>query len=329
MSNSKEAWFNNMDSLINQKEDEKSSDLKAESLEKDFDRELSMEEEPVSAVHEVVEEEDPYQESDPVSDPLASEVLPTNRTSAKVDVYPDLSNLSVNKIPHRNMVLDGVCTHCAHCGHKLTDSVSIQRGIGPICSKRGYLEDPIDGDEIQAMIDLSKYPELVQFLNDHYKPLGIRGLVNGLVRVASLNRPRGTAQSEGNADLHDACCDSIESLGHKKLATLLREALSIMTIVDSQKYPGHLEVRVLRRYWTRGWSYDLQNQLYGTFYDKKLKSTIIPNVDPNNPKRIAYAKVSTPQNKVTNKRGLWNVMLKHHEGGVAKVNGKAVKLLNK
>ncbi len=48
--------------------------------------------------------------------------------------YPDLSRLTTKKIPHKDMILDDVCTNCACCGQPLTDSVSVQRGLGPRCS---------------------------------------------------------------------------------------------------------------------------------------------------------------------------------------------------
>lgn len=242
------------------------------------------------------------------------------------DAYPDLSSVTTVKVPHRNLILDGVCSHCAHCGHQLTDAQSIQRGIGPVCSGKGYAEDPVDGDEMQAMIDLMEFPELVEFLNEHYKPLGIRGLVNGLVRVASLNRPRGRGWSEGNADVHAACCDAIESLGHQKLSKLLRETLVIMEVRESTEYPHCLEVWVKKRDWTKDWSWDVTRDVSGTFFSKKVKAMVIPV--GNNGKVMSKCRPDG-NGPITNKRALWNLMLRHYGGSIAKVKGEAVKIVEK
>lgn len=267
----------------------------------------------------------------PVPEAVEEAVEATQMTQdAGRDAYPDLSNLTTVKIPHRNLILEGVCSHCAHCGHELTDSVSIQRGIGPVCSRKGYSEDPVEGDEMQAMIDLAEFPELVEFLTEHYKPLGIRGLVNGLVRVASLNRPRGRGQKDGNVKVHSACCDSIESLGHRKLAQLLRETLVIMEVRESEAYPGSYEVWVKRREWTREWSRDLKRATVGSFFCRKAKATVVPIHKPDDPTLFRYSNRTGPGGRrLLNKRALWDLMLKHYGGLVAKVKGEPVKLVEK
>lgn len=259
------------------------------------------------------------------------ESVPVNATQQATkleakDAYPDLSRVTTTKVPHRNLVLEGVCSHCAHCGHQLTDAQSIQRGIGPVCSGKGYAEDVVDGDEMQAMIDLVEFPELVDFLNEHYKPLGIRGLVNGLVRVASLNRPRGRGWSEGNAEVHAACCDAIESLGHRKLAKLLRETLIIMEVRESTEYPHCLEVWVKKRDWTKSWSWDVARDVSGSFFSKKVKALVIP---VGNNGRVLSNCRPNENGPITNKRALWNLMLSYYGGSVAKVNGEAVKISEK
>jgi hypothetical protein len=256
----------------------------------------------------------------------ATEPAPMSREES----YPDLSNVTVTKVPHRNLILDGVCSHCAHCGHQLTDAESVQRGIGPVCSNKGYAEEPVDADEMQALIDLAEFPELVDFLMEHYKPLGIRGLVNGLVRVASLNRPRGRDWIDGNVKVHSACCDAIQSLGHKLMAELLRETLVIMAVKDADGIPGSLQVWVKKRDWTKYFSYDLK-LIPGAYFSRKHKGNIVPVHDPSDPKRpkmtgrsrTTDAGRTVPE---TNKAALWAIMLKHYEGCVAKVNGKVVKI---
>jgi hypothetical protein len=259
----------------------------------------------------------------------------SNSTPSKkndASLYPDLSDLTTKKIPHRNLILDGVCSHCAHCGHELTDSVSIQRGIGPICSAKGYMEDAVEGDELQAMIDLAEYPELVQFLTEHYRPLGLRGLVNGLVRVASLNRPHGKGRSLGNTKVHAACCEAIESLGHEKLAKLLRESLAVVELKKSKTHLGSYEVWVRRSEWTREWSYDLNRKLVGTTYDKRLRAMIVPIHEPGYPNApVLTGRVFTDPRtgrpmKETNKRALWTLMKDHYAGLVVKTPNGAMKI---
>lgn len=288
MSKSKNAWFETFAAIV---AEEDGDNLANEVLEKDFDR--------------------------------APVVVQTAPVAPVVDVAPDLGNLSVVKIPHLNLVLDGVCTHCAHCGHMLTDAVSIQRGIGPICSKKGYLEDPVDSDEIQAMIDLAEFPDLVKFLAEHYKPLGIRGLINGLVRVASLNRPHGKGQSEGNAKVHAACCDAVESLGHKKLATLLRHSLVAMTLAKSEKYSGCMQLHIKYKHYRTSFAIELEMAAFGVFTDKHLKVMVIPVHEPGNPKNVAYADVVR---KISNKSVLWDMLQKYYPGYVMKTDSGVVKI---
>lgn len=244
-----------------------------------------------------------------------------------VEGYPDLSHLTTVKLPHSNLILHGVCDHCAHCGLALTDAESIQRGIGPICYGKGYSEEvDANGDELQAMIDLAEFPELVTFLTEHYKPLGIRGLVNGLVRTASLNRPRGQRNfREGNEKVFAACCDSIESLGHKKMATLLRNTLAIASIKDSEVHPGCLEIWVKKAEWTWNWSTDCRNFLSGTFFDRKCKAMIVPVFHPDHVGDPQYRRGSQVAGK-TNKSQLWILLQKHYGGLVIKTKDGAAKI---
>lgn len=247
--------------------------------------------------------------------------------SCPIDGYPDLSNLTTRKISHINLILENVCDHCAHCGLALTDSISIVRGIGPICSRKGYSEEPIDGDEMQAMIDLAEFPELVEFLTIHYKPLGIRGLVNGLVRVCSLNRPRGTAyRRTGNEKVFSACCDAIESLGHRKMASLLRNTLAIISITESKNYPGCIKIWVKKSEWSWSWDQDIHNKLTGAFYSRQDKGMIIPIYSEDKSQRRLSA-VSGPDGKfLTNRQVLWDLLSKHYNGNVFKKDGETFKI---
>jgi hypothetical protein len=200
---------------------------------------------------------------------------------------------------HRvKLLLDGVCTRCAHCALELTDAVSQERGIGPICSKHGYLEDPKDSDEVQAMIDLAAYPELVSYLNEHWKPKGVRGLMNGLVRIASLNR---------RTPVHEACTDAIASLGYKNLASALRKSLIVLSIRDSNDNPSYYEVWVKKSEYKPAWSSRI-HRIAGTFFKKRV-GWLVPKSE---------------------KRALWNAVLELYDGFYMEVpNGDRVKIQRK
>ncbi len=213
---------------------------------------------------------------------------------------------------HGQLILEGVCTHCAHCALKLTDAESVERGLGPICSKKGYFEEPKDGDEMQAFIDLAEYPELVEFLTKHYKPQGVRGLVNGLVRVCSLNR---------KSEVHKACTDAIESLGYKSLASLLRESLCVVEIKESEKHPGSVEI------WCKkaDWKYSFTNALralQGAFFSKALRATVVPmhrfvtvdvGSEVQNKTEAFIGWDPTTGKKDTHKRIVWNLLMRHYK----------------
>jgi len=200
---------------------------------------------------------------------------------------------------HRTkLLMDGACTRCAHCALELTDAVSQERGIGPVCSKHGYNEDPKDSDEIQAMLDLATYPELVMYLNEHWKPKGVRGLMNGMVRIASLNR---------RTPVHEACTDAIESLGYKNLASALRKSLMVLSVSDSKDNPSHFEVWVKRKEWNPNWSNRIR-QISGSFF-KKHVGWLIPKAS---------------------KRQLWDAINEFYSGLYMEVpNGDRVKIQRK
>jgi len=245
--------------------------------------------------------------------------------------HPDLNHLTTVKIPHRNLILAGVAIQCAHCGMALTDSISVQRSLGPRCSRKGYSEEPVDGDEMQAMIDLAEFPELVEFLTEHYKPLGIRGLVNGLVRVCSLNRPRGRAYHRtGNEKVFSACCDAVESLGHRKMASLLRNTLAVVSITDAKNHPGCIKVWVKKSEWTWSWSRDVKQDLNGAFYSKEDRGMIVPIYHPDHvgdKMKQRLSAVPGPNGEpLTNRRALWDLLVKHYEGCVVKKDGEAHKI---
>ena len=212
------------------------------------------------------------------------------------------------KRAHGELILDAVCTNCGHCGLALTDSVSVQRGIGPSCSKKGYSEDPVDGDEVQALISLAEYPELVEFLTEHYKPQGVRGLVNGLVRICSLNR---------KSPVHAACTEAIDALGYKRMASLLRESLAIAEVKVDKAYPDYLHVWVKKSAWSYSWTREL-NAIYGT-KRHPIKGTLVLNAGGR-----AFTEVNGE--KVLNKVLLWDSLIRNYDGHVVKTDKGAFRI---
>lgn len=262
-------------------------------LEKDFERGASPPSEP------------PASEPIPPTDPVPVATTPTETPEEKARRLelskPILGAISTEKMVHGNMILNGICTECVRCKLKLTDAVSVERGMGPECSSKGYAEDPANPDEMGAMIELSEYPALVEFLTQHYKPLGIRGLMNGLVRIAALNR---------KTPVHAACANAIEALGYKNLAGALRDSLAIMWIKDSEGHPGHYHVRVRGKEWTREWTQDCYRNIPHAFFDKAEKGLIV---------------AKRPETK----RALWQQMIRHYAGYCAKTDKGTVRIPTK
>jgi len=223
---------------------------------------------------------------EPVAEPAAVAVF----------VMPPISYTKEGR--RHQLVFEGVCTHCAHCGQPLSDSVSIERGIGPICSKKGYAEDPKNADEMQAMIDLAEFPALMNFVVERYKPLGVRQMMNALVKICSLNR---------RSPVHPACCDAIESLGYTRLASTLRESLAVVEISDAPGSPGHYRIWIKKSAWHWQWT-GAMRAIPGSYFSRQHKGTIVPKI---------------------HKRQIWDNMLKYYEGLCAKTPNGVVKIVSK
>lgn len=121
-----------------------------------------------------------------------------------------------------NLALHGVCTVCAHCALTLTDSMSIETGLGPVCRKKARYDDPenADKDETVAMALLAKHTEVFDFLiNNCGKNKSL--LMKAMVRIASLNR---------NTELHRDITNAIEALGWVTLANHLRKPFAAISI---------------------------------------------------------------------------------------------------
>jgi len=237
--------------------------------------------------------------------------------------YPDLSNITTKKLSHINLILDQCCTHCACCGQALTDSISVQRGIGGTCARRGYSEDPTDGDEMEAFIALSEFPELASFLAEHYRPLGIRGLVNGLVRTASLNRPHGTGRKQGNEKIFHACVEAIHALGHRKMADLLRNTLVVAWITKVEAEPGVFLLKTMKRVTPDWWWSEIRNCVKGSVWDTEKKVHRVSFHDAISEKLLTPSNLSG----IPNKKAVWNLLIQGFEGAVVKVDGKVVKIV--
>lgn len=121
--------------------------------------------------------------------------------------------------------LHGVCNNCAHCGLTLTDSLSIETGLGPICRKKARYNDPenAEKDETVAMALLSKYEEVFSFLMNNCGKNKSQ-LMKAMVRIASLNR---------NTELHRDITNAIEALGWVTLANHLRKPFAAIVIGKS------------------------------------------------------------------------------------------------
>lgn len=165
------------------------------------------------------------------------------------------------------LVFEGICTHCAHCGLPLSDSISIERGLGPICSRKGYHDEtPVD-DDTGALLALAEYPTLVDYLTKKYKPKGNRELVNGLVRTASLNR---------RTPVHSACCDAVEALGYKRLASALRESISVIELSDAKENPDAYSMWVKKSDFSWSFWSELKNMPGVHMVRYPTRHTIVP-----------------------------------------------------
>lgn len=260
----------------------------------------------MSAIDIMLQEESPVNINEAKNEVLEKdferkpEVTPLSLVSQEVPTVEDfkMPPISYTKAGRRHqLVFEGVCSNCAHCSQPLSDAISIERGIGPICSKKGYLEDPKSSDEIQAMIDLAEFPALMNFVVERYKPQGVRAMMNALVKICSLNR---------RSPVHPACCDAIDSLGYTRLASTLRESLAVIEISQAQDSGSYL-VWVKKSDWHWGWTNALR-QIPGSYFSKQAKGTIVPK---------------------THKRELWTLMLKYYEGLCAKTPNGVVKIVAK
>lgn len=191
-------------------------------------------------------------------------------------------------------VLDGVCSRCCHCGLNLTDAVSVERGIGPICSAKGYHADQKDGDPAKAMAILAEFPELLDFLVTKYysNEADPRKFMNGLVRVASLNR--------GDLRLHEKISDAVEALGWGKLADATRESLAVIEIHKPAEAGTPYRLRVKNRSFKWAFTSDLR-QVPGVSFSRYPR------------KSWAFPESSKP--------AVWEIILKHYEGECGRIVG--------
>lgn len=236
-----------------------------------------------------------------------------NTNAATVDpVLAFVGSLTTKKLHHRICVTSGVCSNCAHCGMELSDGLSIETGMGPVCRGKGFNDEGVKegADEMQAIVALAEFPEVCTFLVENYHAQGLRKLMNGITKIASLNR--------GNIELHAACCDAIEALGWTKLANTLRDSISVVTIKHSTIHVGCIEVRVKKHAYKWGWMQDMR-EIQGVFYDRTLSRMIVPIKDPITEKLLTCV---FENNNTTRRMAFWLVLVRHYNGCCGKTVGK-------
>jgi hypothetical protein len=233
----------------------------------------------------------------------------------KVDLVAKfVGTLTTKKLHHNQLLLTGTCSSCAHCGMDLTDGLSVQRGLGPSCASKGYKEDPKEGiepDEMGSMIALAEFPEVCTFLVENYRPQGLRGLMNGIVKISSLNK--------NNSKLHAACCDAIECLGWIRLANTLRESICVVVIKESTKHPGCIEVLLKRHAFKYGWLQDLK-QIPGVFYDRTISRNIIPIKNPIDGSLLTC---NFEGKEMTRRLAFWSTLVRWHLNEYGRTVGKS------
>lgn len=242
-----------------------------------------------------------------------TEVTNTNTNTDTVDpVVAFVGSLSMKKLHHKVCITSGCCSNCAHCGMELSDSLSIESGMGPVCRGKGFNDEGVKegADEMQAMIALAEFPEVCQFLVKNYHAQGLRKLMNGIVRTASLNR--------GNVELHAACCDAVEALGWTKLANTLRDSISVVLIKHSTIHIGCIEVRVKKHAYKWEWMRDMK-EIQGVFYDRALGRMIVPIKDPITEKLLTC----TFKGEITTRRmAFWTTLVSNYNGCCGKTVGR-------
>jgi len=182
-----------------------------------------------------------------------TEVPPEEPTvSLAESVVTTPANLKYYKGGQRyELMFSGVCSHCAHCGQPLTDAESMQRGIGPVCSKKGYKDEVEPRDDVEAIMALAEFPELADYMVKCYKPKGNRDMVNALVRIASLNR---------RTPVHAECTDAVDALGYTKLASALRESISSIEIYEVAEKPDFYAMWIKKHDFSWSFWSQLKNQ---------------------------------------------------------------------
>jgi len=109
-------------------------------------------------------------------------------------------------------------SHCCICRHTLTDAVSVNRGMGPICSKRYYEVEHVITDEMVmdalGCVAASQLENPVKMAAKHLKGKP-REFANVLVKWASAHYDQ--------RDVVFDVADAVGALGFTGLATRLRE----------------------------------------------------------------------------------------------------------
>lgn len=127
-------------------------------------------------------------------------------------------------------IADITATHCCICNAELTDAVSVNRGIGPICSRKYYdVEHVITDEMVQVALGIlfaSKLDPRVKVFAKRLKDKP-RDFCNLLVKWASANYDQTEIVFE--------CSDVIAALGFTDLAFVLRERRTQIVLADDAK----------------------------------------------------------------------------------------------
>ena len=129
-------------------------------------------------------------------------------------------------------------TRCTCCGAKLTDAVSVNRGMGPICSKEHYeLDFPITTTMIEEALGLLHASGLDKLVKRAAKALKQkpRDLCNVLVWWASAHLDE--------TDVVLDCAAVVTALGFESLGARVRERNTNVIISVSPTDPDHFILR--------------------------------------------------------------------------------------
>lgn len=134
-------------------------------------------------------------------------------------------------------------THCCICRAALTDAVSVERGIGPVCSRKYYIvEHEITPEMVEVALGIiacSKLDNAVKLTVKHLKD-NPREFCNILIKWAS-------AHYDERSVVFDVA-DAVEALGFVELASKLREDRTCVHVRPDASDPERITVHTRTSY---------------------------------------------------------------------------------